>query len=115
MARVSEIYVSNWLKAEDLVGKTVKVVIAKAGGDLLPQSDGTKQQRIIVDFVGKQKRLILNKTQAAALANIGGDDTDHWAGMEVYLSPSLASNNKGTITILPTVIESDPAGGGAGF
>ena len=115
MARVSEVYVSNWLKAEDLAGKTVKVTIAKAGGDLLPQSDGTKQQRIIVDFVGKQKRLILNKTQAAALANIGGDDTDHWAGLEVYLSPSLASNNKGTITILPTVIESDPAGGGAGF
>lgn len=111
MARVSEVYVSNWLKAEDLAGKTVKVTIAKAGADLLPQSDGSKQTRIIVDFVGKQKRLILNRTQAAALAALGGDDTDQWAGLEVYLSPSIASNNKGTITILPAVIEADHAGG----
>lgn len=111
MARVSEVYVSNWLKAEDLAGKTVKVTIAKAGADLLPQSDGSKQTRIIVDFVGKQKRLILNRTQAAALAALGGDDTDLWTGLEVYLSPSLASNNKATITILPVPTEADHAGG----
>ena len=87
------------------------MTIAKAGADLLPQSDGSKQTRIIVDFVGKQKRLILNRTQAAALAAIGGDDTDQWTGLEVYLSPSLASNNKGTITILPVPTDADHAGG----
>ena len=109
MARVSEVYASPWLRADDLGGKTIKVKIARAGADMVPQSDGDKQPRIIVDFEGKKKRLILNRTQGAALANIAGDDTDHWAGAEVYLSPQPTNNGKLTIGIMPVPSEDGAA------
>jgi hypothetical protein len=101
MAKVSQVYASPWLRAEDLQGRTIKVTIGRAGVDLIPQNDGSKQERIIVDFLGKQKRLILNKTQAAALAGIAGDDTDQWSGIEVYLAPQPTNNGKLTIGLLP--------------
>jgi len=101
MAKVSQVYASPWLRAVDLQGRTIKVTIARAGVDLIPQNDGSKQERIIVDFLGKQKRLILNKTQAAALAGIAGDDTEQWNGIEVYLAPQPTNNGKLTIGLLP--------------
>lgn len=108
MARVSEVYASPWLRAEDLGGKTIKVTVARAGADSIPQSDGSKQQRIIVDFEGKKKRLILNKTQGAALASIAGDDTDHWTGVELFLTPQPTNNGKLTIGIMPVPSEEGP-------
>lgn len=107
MAKVSEIYTSPWLRAEDLGGRTIKTKIAQAGADLIPQADGTQQERIIVNFVGKSKRLILNKTQAAALVQIAGDDTDGWRGTELYLAPQPTSNGKLTIGILPVAVAED--------
>ena len=105
MARVSEVYASPWLRADDLGGKTIKVKIARAGADMVPQSDGDKQPRIIVDFEGKKKRLILNRTQGASLAAIAGDDTDHWTGVELYLSPQPTNNGKLTVAIMPVPTE----------
>lgn len=111
MAKVSQVYASPWLHAEDLQNRTIKVVIARAGADLLPQNDGTRQNRIIVEFVNKSKKLICNRTQASSLAAIAGDDTAGWTGVEVFLSPTLASNGKGTITVLAVPTDADHAGG----
>ena len=110
MARVSEVYASPWLRADDLNGKTIKVKIARAGADVIPQADGSEQERIICDFIGKQKRLILNKTQGATLAGIAGDDTDDWTGVEVYLSPQPTNNGKLTVAIMPVPSEDGPEG-----
>lgn len=109
MAKVSEVYASPWLRAEDLQGRTVKVTISTATVETLPQADGSKEQKIIVAFVGAKRKLILNKTQAAALVAIAGDDTDHWRGVVVYLAPQPTNNGKLTIAILPGVAESSDA------
>ena len=101
MARVSNIYSSPWLRADDLQGRSAKVEIAHAGEDAIRQADGSTQPRIVVDFVGKSKRLILNATQARTLVNIAGDDTDLWRGREVILSPVPSANGKYTIAIMP--------------
>ena len=101
MARVSEVYASPWLRADDLGGKTIKVKIARAGAEMVQQADGGKQQRIIVDFEDKKKRLILNRTQGATLASIAGDDTNHWSGVEIYLTPQPTNNGKLTVGIMP--------------
>lgn len=101
MAKVSSIYSSPWLKAEDLQGRSARVTIAHAGQEDIRQADGTTQPRIVVDFVGKQKRLILNKTQAAQLANVAGDDTDDWRAVEVILSPVPNAQGKMSLAIMP--------------
>ena len=107
MARVSEVYASPWLRADDLGGKTIKVKIARAGADMVPQSDGDKQPRIIVDFEGKKKRFILNRTQGIAMAAIAGDNSNDWRGVEVFLSPQPTNNGKMTIAIMPVPSENE--------
>lgn len=101
MAKVSSIYSSPWLRADDLAGRSARVTIAHAGEEAIRQADGSTQARIVVDFVGKQKRLILNATQARSLLSIGGDDTDDWRGVEVILSPVPSANGKATIAVMP--------------
>jgi hypothetical protein len=45
-----------------------------------------EDQRLVVSFVGKQKRLTLNRTNATAIAEAAGtDDTDRWPGTRVRL------------------------------
>lgn len=107
MAKVSEVYASPWLRAEDLQGKTVKVTVSAAALETLPQADGSQAQKIVVSFLGAKRKLILNKTQAAALVTIAGDETAGWPGAVVYLAPQPTNNGKLTIAILPSVAESE--------
>lgn len=107
MAKVSEVYASPWLRAEDLQGRTVKVTVASATLERLPQQDGSTEEKIVVAFVGAKRKLILNKTQAAALATLAGDETADWPGAVVFLAPQPTANGKSTIAILPGVAESN--------
>lgn len=100
MAKISSIYGSPWLRADDLQGRSLRATIARAGEDSIRQADGTYQQRVVVDFEGKAKRLILNKTQASALVAIAGDNTDDWRGVSVTLQPVPSFGGKMTIAIL---------------
>lgn len=107
MAKVSEIgsYQSPWLRAEDLAGQSRRVRIERVTVEPIRQADGTDQQRIVVAFQAKQKRLIANKTQAMALATALGDDTNGWAGRDVYLTPAPTPQGKLTINIMPVPSE----------
>ena len=107
MAKVSEIgsYQSPWLRAEDLAGQSRRVKVERATLEDIRQADNTNQQRIVVTFVGKQKKLICNKTQAMALATALGDDTAGWLGRDVYLTPAPTPQGKLTIAVMPVPSE----------
>lgn len=81
--KISEVFPSNYLKAEDLKGRRVRVVIASVGSEEL-----NGQAKAVVYFKGKQKGVVLNKTNGAILAADLGDETDEWAGHEVVLFPT---------------------------
>ena len=44
-----------------------------------------REQKMVAYFRGKQKGLVLNKTNSHALASKFGDDTDDWSGKSVQL------------------------------
>lgn len=72
---------SGWLKAADLpAGKSVSVTIESV--DL---ENVGEDQKLVVHFEGKEKALVLNKTNAAEIGASYGDDTDDWTGKELYL------------------------------
>lgn len=97
---VSDLYPSPWLKAEDLRGHSARVQISEAAVEEVRQRDGTSQAKIILSFMGKTKRLILNKTQAVAMVSITGSEYyDDWPGSVVMLSPARAPNGQNTIAI----------------
>ncbi len=101
MPTVDELFPSKWLKAEDLKGRTARVHVEKVQIEKIrnPRTN-QEEQRIIVSFHGKEKKLILNKTQAFALASATGErEIMRWPGHEITLSPSIAPNKQPTIQI----------------
>jgi hypothetical protein len=78
--KISETFPSKYLKASDLQGRDVKVVMQhvemeKLGDDLKP----------ILYFKGKDKGLCLNKTNSNTIADAYGDDTDDWGDQPLVL------------------------------
>lgn len=80
MALVSETFPSKYISAADLKGGSALVAIDRTEFELL-----NNERKLIVYFQGKQKGLVLNKTNAQAIAQAYGDDTDQWSGAEVEL------------------------------
>ena len=82
--KIGEAFPGQYLKAADLQGKRVSVVIERVdlediGGD----------QKPVLHFRGKTRGVVLNKTNANAIWAINGsDDTDEWPGTSIVLFPS---------------------------
>ena len=106
MPSINETYPSPWIKPIDLQGQAVTVTIAAAPAEKI--GDDTK---IILSFVGKTKRLPLNKTNASILASIFGDNSDMSINQQIVLMPaktSFGGDIKDTITIQPAVPVAEP-------
>lgn len=83
MANVNALYPSTYLKAADLNGKTAKVavrtvIVEKIGTDTKP----------VLYFQGKEKGMVLNKTNAFTISQAYGPDTDAWGGAAVEIFPA---------------------------
>jgi len=100
-----------YLRAEDLHGRTIAATVANvAVKDLFDPRLKRNTPRLIVSFVGKKRRLPLNKTQTAAMITAAGtDDYARWTGVAVLLTPTVTGNKQNTIAITPA-----PASAGDG-
>jgi len=76
----------QWLKAEDIQSHSVKVVIAKVTDETMDDFK-TQQpvQKVCLKFDGKDKGLVLNKTNGDKLITQYGADDSGWIGKEVGL------------------------------
>ena len=78
------IFTSNYLKATDLQGRTVRVTIE----DVTMEKVG-EDTKAILHLVGKEKSIVLNKTNWGTLEQMcQSDDSDHWRGWMVTLYPT---------------------------
>lgn len=82
--RISQAFPSNYIKAADLQDRNVmvkmdRVEVEKIGEDEKP----------VLYFVGKEKGLVLNKTNASNIATAYGDNTDDWRDQEIVLFPAM--------------------------
>ena len=93
-------YQSPWLKASDLQGRAVTVTVERATVEDIRQQSGQKEPRIVIAFKGKEKRLILNKTQALTFADIAKtEEFGSWSGLTVVLQPATTRTGQSTINI----------------
>ena len=84
MPKVGDMFSGSYLKASDLQGKRSVVTI-----DAISQEEVGGEPKWILSFRGKEKTLVLNKTNANMIAEITGtDDSDGWAGKQVVLYPA---------------------------
>lgn len=77
---IEEAFPSKYLKAADLQGRSVVVKMAtirmeKVGDD----------QRPVLYFVGKEKGVVLNKSNKNSIVDMYGAETDEWTGKPIEL------------------------------
>ena len=78
--RISDAFPSNYLKAADLQGRMVTVTVA---GSRMEDFGGEEKPCLL--FQGKDKGMVLNKTNASAIVSAYGDETDEWIGKPIEL------------------------------
>lgn len=80
---INDAFPSNYLKASDLGEAQPVVAIDRV--EVEPIGRG-KEMKPVVYFAGKQKGMVLNKTNSKKIAEIAGShDTDDWHGVQVKL------------------------------
>lgn len=104
--KLDKAFPSNYLKAADLDGKeptvTIKAVKSENIGEDL---------KLVVYFDGKDKGLVLNKTNANSIADLTGkDDTDDWPGYRVKLITAKVEYQGKRVPAI-RIEEPDPANG----
>lgn len=81
--KIGSAFPSNYIKCDDLQGRAVQVRMnyvkfEDIGGDNKP----------VLYFMGKEKGMVLNKTNANMIAEIFGDETDGWTNQPIELYPA---------------------------
>jgi hypothetical protein len=88
--KVSQQYPYPWLKPEDLQGAQRKVQVERVEMIEFKKYDGEgKEKKFVLSFVGKEKKLVLNKPDAIAFSQVAGDDSDEWPGQTLHLYPTV--------------------------
>ena len=82
--RISSAFPSKYLKAADLQDRQVKVLMSRVETETIGDDD-----RPVLYFQGKEKGLVLNKTNANSISAVYGDDTEDWRGGEIVLFETM--------------------------
>ena len=78
--KISEEFPSKYLKAADLGGREVKVIMQNVEREKLGED-----MKLILYFKGKDRGLVLNKTNSYTVADAYGEDTDDWFDQPLIL------------------------------
>lgn len=78
---IDSAFPSKYLKASDLNGKTARVTIRA----VTMEDVGRDDRKPVLYFQGKEKGLVLNRTNSQAIATLFGQETDNWAGGDLEL------------------------------
>lgn len=80
---INSAFPSKYLKAEDLEGRRVPVTIDSVK---MEEIGPKKEPRAVVYFAGKERGLVLNKTNAKKIVDLtGSPETSEWKGYGLTL------------------------------
>lgn len=78
--KMSEEFPSKYLKAADLQGREVRVTMANVEREKIGEDS-----KPVLYFKGKDKGVVLNKTNASTISDAYGDDTEEWYDQPLIL------------------------------
>lgn len=83
MPNINDAFPSNYLKASDLQGHQAVVTIDRVEFEPVGRD---REMKAVVYFIGKQKGLVLNKTNARKITEVTGSAlTEEWHGLAIVL------------------------------
>lgn len=86
MPNINDAFPSNYLKASDLQGKEALVTIDRVEFEAVGRE---REMKAVVYFQGKQKGIVLNKTNAKKIIEISGSAlTEEWHGTQIKIYPT---------------------------
>jgi len=80
---INAAFPSKFLKSSDLLGRRARAVMERVEIESIGED-----RRPVVYFRGKEKGLVLNKTNANTISDMFGSNTDGWTGKEIILFPT---------------------------
>ena len=80
--KASDFYRSEYLRAADLNGQNVPMIIDRVEAKEVGQE---KREKLVVFFRGQDRSLVLNATNNNTITDEYGDSTDEWLGKPVIL------------------------------
>jgi len=84
--KISQAFPSKYLKASDLENKQPRVTISHVQMENIAEGEDAKP---VIFFKGKEKGMVLNKTNANTIRMAYGDDTDDWANEDIVLFSAM--------------------------
>jgi len=87
----------DYIAAFDLNGKDVTLTISKAIGGELTAQGGRKSKRPVVYFEGREKAMVLNRTNGKTIAALYGNDVNAWVGKQITLFPTTTTFGSETV------------------
>jgi hypothetical protein len=89
MPNINEAFPSKYLKASDLKNQQPIVIIGEVKFEAVGQN---REMKAILYFQGKDKGLVLNKTNANKITEVVGSAlTEDWRGHQIRLYPSVTT------------------------
>ncbi len=85
--KFDDMFPGKFLKAADLNGNPVKATIERVELQDVAGQGKEHDYKPVLFFQGKQKGLVLNKTNAQAIVGAYGEDTEAWRGKELEIYP----------------------------
>jgi hypothetical protein len=78
---INEAFPSKYLSAADLQGRPATVRMGEVNREVLD-----REEKLILSLQGKKKQMVLNKTNAMAIAELHGAETNDWYDkvIEIY-------------------------------
>lgn len=95
--KMSETFPSKYLKAADLGGREIKVIMQNVEMEQVGQDSDENKMKPVLYFKGKEKGVVLNKTNATTIGDHYGDDTDDWYDQPLILF-SMKVDFQGKVT-----------------
>jgi len=100
---VNDLFPKKWLEPADLGGRSVSVKIVAVGlEEVYDPRSRDMHMKLAITFEKASKRMLLNKTQATAVAAAtGSEETDDWIGKTIVLAAGQTQARRPTIVVAP--------------
>ncbi len=86
--KVTDLYPSKYVKSDDIGNQRLTLQVGTIKLEEVAENEPAKP---VMYFNGKEKGMVLNKTNALLCAHCWGDDTDSWNGqwLDLFVEPKM--------------------------
>jgi hypothetical protein len=102
--KISQVFASEFLQAADLQGRSWPVEMLAVSPRVL-----RGKRKLVLTFRGGKKGLILNATNARAIAKLHGDETEAWPGKRIAIYPTTCDSPEGIVDCIRIAAAPAPA------